>query len=76
MPVFKYRSVMDMPPPPRCPDDEELVARIRAVWDRVARLAGGGYPPGVHRFRSIQEAQEARERVVRDRMRRLRREVG
>jgi hypothetical protein len=75
MPIWKYHSVADMPPPPRCSDDENLAVRIRDLWDRAARLTGCGYPPGVYRFHSVEEAQTARKHVIGDRVRKLRGEV-
>ena len=38
MPVWKYRDVSEMPPPPRPRDDDELVRRIRALWRRSRRF--------------------------------------
>lgn len=71
MPVSKYRSVEDMPPPPR-PNPEELLDRIRAVWNRAALLTGFGYPPGLYKFRTLEEAQAARDEVTRQRVQKLR----
>ena len=71
MPIYKYRSVEDMPPVPRA-DPEDLLERIRAVWNRAALLTGLGYPPGLYRFRSLEEAQAARDQVVKQRVQNLR----
>jgi len=68
MAVTRYRDVSEMPEPPR-PSGAELVRRIRAVMGRAARLAGLGYPAGVHRFRTLEQAQAARDAVTRDRAR-------
>lgn len=65
MPVWKYRDVSEMPPPPRPATTDELVRRIRSLWRRAARFGRGGYPPGVYKFRSLEQAQAARERVRR-----------
>ena len=62
MPVWKYRDVSEMPPPPRAIGEEDIARRVRALWRRTVRLAPIGYPPGVHRFHTIEEAQAARER--------------
>ncbi len=70
MAVTRYRDVSAMPDLPR-PAGAELVRRIREVMSRAARLAGAGYPPGVHRFRTLEQAQAARDAVVRERARRL-----
>ncbi len=69
MPVWKYRDVSLMPPPPRPTREEDLVRRLRALWRRAARFAPTGYPPGVYKFRTIEEAQAARERNRRERRR-------
>ena len=68
MPVYKFRSVEDMP---RNPGKLQLdPARIRVLWRRVRRLA----PPlsirrGVTRFRSIEEANQMRENATIARLR-------
>jgi radical SAM superfamily enzyme with C-terminal helix-hairpin-helix motif len=58
MPVWKYRDIADMPPPPRAIGPENVVRRIRALWSRTARCARLGRPPGIRKYHSIQEAQE------------------
>jgi hypothetical protein len=64
MPVQKFRSIEEMGEPPACePGTPEHCARVRALWHRASRLARPVYPCGVFRFRSIEEAQEARERA-------------
>lgn len=68
MPVEKYRSVEDMPRPARIVGDD-LPAHIRALFRRARLLS----PPalitrGVQRFRSIEEANAARERETIARM--------
>ncbi len=72
MPVTRYKDVADMPPPPR-PTGPALIRRIREVMARAARMAGSGYPKGVHRFRTLEEAQAARQAVVKARVRARRR---
>ncbi len=67
MPVYKYRSVEEMPPPPQRPTD--LVARIRAVWNRAALLAPRLLPKGFQRFRNMDEANLARHEATLVRMR-------
>lgn len=67
MPVQKFRDARDMPRPPRVTGDD-LAGRIAAVWARAASLTTLGYPPGVYRFRSIEEAQQARLEVQRQRI--------
>lgn len=69
MTVTKYRSVEEMPRPGRAENDR-LLARIRAVWERARALA----PPrelrrGVRRFRSLEEANAAQSAETLERMR-------
>jgi hypothetical protein len=73
MSVTRYRDVSEMPAPPRATGDE-LPVRIRAVWSRAILLAQLAPRPGVTRYRSLEEAQEARARETRERMRRIRAE--
>ena len=74
MGVTKYRSASEVPAPSRC-SDEELVPRIRRVLDRSFRFAGPRQTYGVSRFRSMEEANAARERATIARMRATRRDV-
>ncbi len=69
MPVQKYRSVEEMPRPERVPDDA-LLARIRAVMARARLFAPAlAMPRGVAKFRSIEEANAARDQATLERMR-------
>lgn len=36
-------------------DDPGLIPKIRSLWDFAFRLAPRHFPPGVYKFRSIQE---------------------
>jgi len=77
MPVQKFRSVEEMPAVPWCESlDEECLRRIAKLWSRFSLLSPRVYPRGVFKFRSIEEAQEARERVTQENIDRLRRERG
>lgn len=72
MPVRRYKSVGDVPDPPQVPL-EERAARIAALW--AARPDGlSPYPAGVTRFRSVNEAQAAREAYETARARELARQ--
>jgi hypothetical protein len=53
-------------------DDARLADRLRQLWRFSARLTGSSCPPGVHRFRTIEEANAARERQVTARVNTLR----
>ena len=71
MPIRKYRSVEDMPPPPPAESGRaDLVARIRALWNRSVLLSPPCFSKGVTRFRSIEEANAKRVIDTVERMRR------
>jgi hypothetical protein len=75
MPVQKFRSIEDMPPVPWCETlDEKCLRRIASLWSRFSLLSPRIYPRGVFKFRTLEEAQEARERVTQENIDRLRRE--
>lgn len=58
MPVFKYRDVSQMADRSwREPGDPDLFRAIRATWDRAQRTVRPRFPPGVHKHRSIADAQ-------------------
>jgi len=55
VPIHRYRSIEEMPPPWRDADDPEnlrLVARLLAFH---RRFDPSPTPPGVRRFRTLQE---------------------
>lgn len=69
MGVHKYRSVEDMPRPELARGD--VAARVRAVWRRARALAPApGIVRGVRKFRTIEEANAARDEERMARMRR------
>jgi len=45
-------------------EDPGLVPRIRSLWAFAARLAPGGSPRGIRRFRAIEEANCERDAWV------------
>ena len=56
MPVRKFRSVEELPPPPlHRRGSRALIEAIAATWSRSAWLAPPRFPPGVYRHRSIEE---------------------
>lgn len=66
MAIYKFRSVEEMeaaPPPVRLEGGFERFLRHCA---RYRALNPRNLPRGVFRFRTIEEAQQARERVQRD----------
>jgi hypothetical protein len=63
MPIRKFRSVEEMNTPIwRRPGDPELVGAIRAVWEFGRRTSRRRFPPGVHKYASIDEMQAAQAR--------------
>ncbi|MCK6556288.1 hypothetical protein L6Q96_17165 [Candidatus Binatia bacterium] len=61
MPVFRYRSVTDMPPPwtdPADPRNLQLVSEMLRFYRRYS--ATPDLPRGVRRFRTIEALNEAR----------------
>jgi hypothetical protein len=73
LPIQKFRSVADMPRPlgEGITDNAELRRRIAALWARAARISPRVYPRGVFKFRSLEEANQARERVTTENIARL-----
>ncbi len=69
MPLFRYRTVEEMPPPERV-QGPELALRIRALWNRAFALCPPEHRPGLRRYRSIEEANQDHEREKLERMRR------
>ena len=65
MSVKRYRDVEEMPAPERA-SGEERYRRIAEVWHTASVLARRRYPHAVLKFRSIEEAQAARERWERE----------
>jgi hypothetical protein len=60
--VTRYRSIDEMPPPWREPNDPEnlrAVARMLAFYRGLTR--GAPRRPGVQRFRTLEEANAARD---------------
>ena len=54
--------------------DADCLRRIAALWARASAWSGMVYPRGVFKFRTIEEAQAARERVTQENVDRIRRE--
>ena len=63
MPVRKFRNLQDMEDSLwRDTVDPTLASAIARVWDFADRISERLFPAGVHKHRSIEEAQELRER--------------
>ena len=62
MPVRKYRSVEDMDPPASYqPGDPAQVHAIGGTWALARQANPRRFPPGVERFRSIDEMHSVQE---------------
>jgi hypothetical protein len=72
MPVRKFRSVEEMPGPPALPPlDPDNLQSALSLMEVAYRLFPWRFPPGVHKFRSVEEAdshrQEWEARMIRER---------
>lgn len=63
MPVEKFRSIEDMNAAPLRAPAEERLRRFTRLCARMRTLAQRRYRPGVFKFRSLEEAQAAREQA-------------
>ncbi len=66
MPVEKYRSAEEMNAAPIRTVVTNPFDRFVRHCARIARLCPRHYPRGVFKFRTLEEAQAARERVARE----------
>jgi hypothetical protein len=73
MGVEKYRSAEAMNAAPISTNPEHGFERFLRHCARYRILAPRVFPRGVFKYRSIEEAQEARDHVTRENVRRLRR---
>lgn len=63
MPVRKFRSVEEMNVPYwRVSGDPDLIRAIAGLWEMGRRTSARSYPPGVHKYASIEDMQRAQER--------------
>jgi hypothetical protein len=61
MPVRKFRSVEEMPGPPALPPlDPNNLRSALSLMEIAYRMFPWRFPPGVHKFRSIEEANARR----------------
>jgi hypothetical protein len=72
MPVWKFRSIEEMPPPPALPPlDPNNLRSALSLMEVAYRLCPWRFPSGVHKFRSIEEANARRDewesRMIRER---------
>ena len=62
MPIRKFRSVEEMNQPNwRHAGDPQLYRAMAVVWDLARRTNPRRFPPGVHKYRSIEEMSRARD---------------
>ncbi len=77
MPVTKFRSAAEVPPPPvRSPGSDELLRAIASTWASAAWTAPLRFPPGVHRHRTVEEANALSDAWLLSNARRLARRRG
>lgn len=62
MPIRKFRDVSEMEDTLWHERDETLFRAIRRSWDFAARTVNLRFPPGVYKHRSVETADEQRER--------------
>ena len=72
MPIKKFHSIEDMPQPVLSGDPEKIADRIAFVWELARAAAPLDWPPGVRKYRSIEDANLDRETYVRSRARAMR----
>jgi hypothetical protein len=58
MPVRKFRSIEEMKPPWREPGSSQLDRAIRRVLELGSAMTDRRFPPGIYRFRTIEEANQ------------------
>ncbi len=57
----KYRSVEEMEPIPVPTDPDKIADRIAFVWQMANAICPLKWPPGIRKYRSIEEANLDRE---------------
>jgi|KBSSwiStaDraftv2_1062776.scaffolds.fasta_scaffold1863142_2 hypothetical protein len=72
MPVWKYRSVEEMPDAWEMKRGLDLGRRIRAVLSMGRIIEPLNMPRGVHKFRSFEDLVADRERYEQERIERIR----
>jgi hypothetical protein len=72
MPIWKYRSIEDMPEAGTMNRGISVGRRIRALWSMGRFAEPLAMPRGVVKFRSFEEMQADRHRYERERIERIR----
>lgn len=68
MSIERYRDISEVPSPDRVTKVEDRLTRIAAAWHRAQIRGPVEFPRGVRRFRTLEEAQEARDRRIERRL--------
>ena len=68
MPIEKFRSIDEMKSPQISTNLETIVEKVEFVWS-MAEATNRGVQRGVQKFRSMSEANSARQEFVEDRAR-------
>ena len=63
MPVEKFRSIEEMNSAPLRATAEDAFDRFLRHWTRYLVVRTRTYPAGIFRFRTLEEAQEARKQA-------------
>lgn len=72
MPIRKFRDLDEMRRSLWCKElDQDCIRRIAALWARSSEMSPRVYPSGVFKFRNLEEAQAARERVTKENIERV-----
>ncbi len=61
MPIKKFRDISEMEDVWYEPGSAQLFAVIRHVWSLADRICPLRFPPGVHKHRTIEDAEALRE---------------
>lgn len=61
MPIKKFRDISEMEDVWHEPGSPELFAVIRHVWSLSDRICPLRFPPGVHKHRTIEDAEALRD---------------
>ena len=69
MPVEKFRDISDMGPTPVETEPEKIIRKIEFVWSIASLAPKNTEPRGLQKFRSILEANKARQNYITARQR-------
>lgn len=69
MPIEKFKRIEDMPEFTAPSDPEKIADRIAFVWEMARAASPLDWPPGVRKYRTIEDANRDREEYIRNRAR-------